>query len=53
MKPLKEFLVLRDTLDLYSSVRGKGTVGIPMLAVTENGQTHYYRGLPEDLSLLK
>jgi glutaredoxin-related protein len=53
MKELKEFLVLRDTLDLYSSVRGKSTVGIPMLAVSENGQNQYYRGLPEDLNLLK
>lgn len=53
MKELKEFLILRDTLDLYSSVRGKGTVGIPMLAVSDAGQTQYYRGLPEDLNLLK
>lgn len=53
MKELKEFLALRDTLDLYSAVRGKATVGIPMLAVSEAGQTQYYRGLPEDLNLLK
>ncbi|MPM63176.1 hypothetical protein SDC9_110056 [bioreactor metagenome] len=53
MKELKEYLVLRDTLDLYKDVRGKATVGIPMLAVTEDGITHYYRGVPEDLSLLK
>lgn len=53
MKELKEFLLLRDTLDLYAEVRGKATVGIPLLAVRQGAQTTYYRGIPEDISVLK
>ncbi len=53
MKPLKEFLKLRDTLKLYAEIRGAGRVGIPMIAVDDGDQAEYYLELPTDLSVLK
>jgi|LSQX01.2.fsa_nt_gb glutaredoxin-related protein len=53
MKELKDFLVLRDTLDVYAEVRGKYMVGIPLIEVRQGSKVTYYRGLPEDLTLLK
>ena len=53
MKPLKEFLKLRDTLKLYEEIRGTGRVGIPMIAADDGDNTEYYLEVPSDLSVLK
>ena len=36
LKNLKEFLVIRDSLELFSEVRDRGSIGIPCIA-DENG----------------
>lgn len=45
MPALKAFLVIRDTSDAYRDIRGKRTIGIPMLLVDDkpylvNGPEH-------------
>ena len=51
MLALKAFLVIRDTDDAYRDIRGKRTIGIPMLLV--DGTPHVLGGPDQALELLQ
>ena len=51
MLALKAFLVLRDTSDAYRDIRGKRTIGIPMLLV--DGTPYVLNGTDHALELIR